>query len=490
MKKYLRKKLNKLLICLALSVFFISGCGQQKQIVPADLEDGSYTISVTLGGGTGRVTLENPTVLQVKDGQVYADIIFDSNHYDYMLVDDVRYENNTTNPEDNSSFHIPVKAFDTDLDVIGDTTAMSVPHEISYTLHFDSASIQKAEPTPIGHMETKYATEFAVDYLEGGYTLITVAGSQKYLLVPEDQDLPDDVSEDICVIQQPFEHVYLAATAVMDLLLELDQTDKIQLSGTNEDSWYLPEAKTAMKDGSMLYAGKYSAPDFELLLSKKCDLAMESSMIYHTPDIKEQLEHIGIPVFVDYSSYEEHPLGRLEWIRLYGVLFGEEKAAEAYFNQQEEVLKQLKLDTTSPKTVAFFSVTSSGEISVRKTDDYVTEMIRMGGGSYALTDFAEEENALSTTQISMETFYEQALDADYLIYNSAITGEIETLSQLLDKNALFADFKAVKNHNVWCTGRNMFQESTGIADMILDFNKIIRDEQVSDEELTYLYRLR
>ena len=102
----------------------------------------------------------------------------------------------------------------------------------------------------------------------------------------------------------------------------------------------------------------------------------------------------------------------------------------------------------------------------------------------------EEDNALSTMTIQMETFYDRAKEADYLIYNSAIDAELENIEQLLEKSPLFADFKAVKSGNVWCTGKNMFQESTGLADMILDFNKILTDNTVRDEELTYLHRLR
>ena len=75
-----------------------------------------------------------------------------------------------------------------------------------------------------------------------------------------------------------------------------------------------------MEDGRMLYAGKYNAPDYERILSGSCDLAVESTMIYHSPEVKEQLERLGIPVLVERSSYERHPLGRMEWLKLYGVL--------------------------------------------------------------------------------------------------------------------------------------------------------------------------
>ena len=92
--------------------------------------------------------------------------------------------------------------------------------------------------------------------------------------------------------------------------------------------------------------------------------------------------------------------------------------------------------------------------------------------------------------IQMEAFYANARDVDYLVYNSSIDENITDMQQLLDKNPLFADFKAVKEKHVWCTGKNMFQESTGIGDMIMDFHKILENPNVSDEELTYLHRVK
>ena len=108
-----------------------------------DLEDGTYTAEVTLEGGSGRASIESPATLTVKDGKVTASIVWSSPNYDYMLVNDEKYL--PVNTEGNSAFEIPVAAFDTALDVIADTVAMSKPHEIEYTLTFDSSTIKTAE---------------------------------------------------------------------------------------------------------------------------------------------------------------------------------------------------------------------------------------------------------------------------------------------------------------------------------------------------------
>ena len=100
----------------------------------------------------------------------------------------------------------------------------------------------------------------------------------------------------------------------------------------------------------------------------------------------------------------------------------------------------------------------------------------------------ENENALSTMNMQMESFYASARDADYIIYNSTIDGELDNLSQLLEKSSLLADFKAVKEGNVWCTEKSLFQETMGLGDMILDIHRILTEEE--PEGLRYMHRLR
>ena len=106
------------------------------------LADGSYTAEVAFSGGSGKSHIASPVTLTVKDGAVTAAVVWSSSKYDYMVVDGEHYDVLTTEP--GSTFEIPVAAFDTDLTVIGDTTAMSTPHEIEYTLNFSSESLTSA----------------------------------------------------------------------------------------------------------------------------------------------------------------------------------------------------------------------------------------------------------------------------------------------------------------------------------------------------------
>lgn len=342
---------------------------------------------------------------------------------------------------------------------------------------------------PTGQMELSYAQQFSVDYYEDDFSLVTIE-KDRYLVVPEGKTAPQNLDEDITVLQQPLDKTYLVATSAMDFVRAIDSIDNIRLSGSKESSWYIDEAKEAMQKGELLYAGKYSAPDYELILSEGCNLAVESSMIYHTPEVKEQLEKLGIPVLVEHSSYESHPLGRMEWIKLYGLLFQKENEAKELFDSETAKIKDVINQPKTDKTVSFFYINSKGMANVRKPNDYISKIIELAGGTYIFSELPAPDNALSTFNMQMEDFYAGAKDADYIIYNSSIDAELTSLDELLEKSSLFSDFKAVKDGNVWCTGKNMFQESMGISGLILDIHDILTAEQELPEQLNYLHRLR
>ena len=305
--------------------------------------------------------------------------------------------------------------------------------------------VQRSGLTVERSLELQYAEQFSVDYCEGGCALIRIGDENEYLVVPEGVPVPAGLPETVVVLQQPLEHIYLVATSAMDLFCALDGVESIRLSGTDADGWYIDEVKEAMERGEMLYAGKYSAPDYELIHAEQCDLAVESTMIYHTPEVKEQLERLGVPVLVERSSYESSPLGRMEWLKLYGVLLGREEEAAAIYQQELDSLRNVIGQESTGKTVAFFYITSTGAANVRKSGDYVARMIEMAGGQYVFQDLGDD-NALSTMNMQMETFYAEARDADCLIYNSTIDGELHTIDELLVKSPLLADFKIGRAH--------------------------------------------
>ena len=336
-------------------------------------------------------------------------------------------------------------------------------------------------------MELQRATGFSVYHYEGGYDLIDIHEGDKFLLVPEDAEAPEGLAEDIIVLQKPIDRIYLAATATMAMFCSCDALDHIRMSSIKENDWSFDEPREAMERGDIIYAGKYSAPDYETLFDEECDLAIESTMIDHTPEVKEMIEKLDVPVMIDRSSYEEDPMGRAEWIRLYGALTDHQEEADAFFNEQMEKLKALDDFENTEKTVAFFYLTADGKVVVRKSTDYVPKMIEIAGARYAFSDLDDDSDRTSV-DMSVETFYEAAVDADYIIYNGSIDDSVKTMEDLLGKDPIMKELKAVKEGNCWVTGDSMYQRTDIVADMILDFHKALTEEDPSD--LNYLEKLQ
>lgn len=337
-------------------------------------------------------------------------------------------------------------------------------------------------------MELKYAENFQVDYYEGGYTMLLLPMEHtKFLVVPEGMEEPSGLEKDIIVLNRPIQNLYVVASSVMDMFQELDSLDTIAFSGQKEENWYIEGAKKAMQEGKMQYAGKYNQPDYERIVSGNCSLAIENMMISHAPEVKEKLNEFGIPVMIERSSYETHPLGRVEWVKFFGALLGKEKEAEEIFQKQEEILKKVTGEEKTGKTVAFFFVTSNGMIQVRQSNDYIPKMIELAGGTYVFSDLGEDSTKRSTINMQVEEFYNGAKDADFLIYNSSIDGGVKNLEQLLEKCDVLKDFKAVKEGNVWCTTNNMYQQSLSIGYLMEDIYKMLREKE---SKMQYLYPLR
>ena len=334
--------------------------------------------------------------------------------------------------------------------------------------------------------ELLYAQCFHLYRYEGGYTLIRIVDGGDFLVVPEGAAVPDGLDDSITVLQQPLSHIYLAATSAMALFSAMDAVDAIRMTGVQASGWYIDAAVEGLNNGSILFAGKYSEPDYEMLINEECDLAIESTMIYHTPKVKEMIEDLGIPVLVDRSSYESHPLGRTEWIKLYAALVGKEAEAAAFFDQQADIIRQLENFENTGKTVAFFYVNSDGSIVIRKPTDYIPKMIELAGGKYAFEDLITDQTATSIS-ITMENFYATAVDADVLIYNASIDAPISSIDELLAKDALFADFKAVKEGNVWCTGKSFYQATDIVGEMIRDIHHVLTDGDES--AMTFLAKV-
>ena len=523
--------------------------------------DGTYAPAVfNYSGGSGRVTITCEEV-ELSYGEAVASISFSSPNYEYVRVDDTKITGEYT--DKSSTFKVPVK-LDEEMTLIGCTTAMSSPHEISYTIYISLDEISGAtnnhnisaegnnakssaagndpgsstegktlgssavtSETKVNHeesgevsigsdtediraevkvqindksldlskeipaieglnydhsMELKYAKGFAVHYYDNDIKLISVIDGSRFLLLPRDAEVPEKLPENTTVLRKPVSNIYLAATSAMSLFDALGEIDSVSFTGTDVSGWSIEAPKEALESGRMKFAGKYSAPDYETLITGGCEFAIESTMILHEPNVKEQLETLSIPVFTDWSSYETSALGRTEWIRLYGALLDEEEKAETFFNDEVVRSGSDKGFEKTDKTVAFFHFNTRGLAIVRDSEDYVSAMIRDGGG---INVFDSIESG--STGISMEEFYAKASGADFLIYNTNIDTDVKTLNDLLNKSPLLKDFKAVKEGNVYLIDRKFYQSTDRVSEFAKDINIILTG---SDEAAAFLVKCK
>ena len=337
-------------------------------------------------------------------------------------------------------------------------------------------------------LERDYANQFNVFRYEGGYKYFHIVDGDDFLLVPEGGAIPEDLPENVTVLQAPIENIYLAATAQMALFISMGGENSIRMTSLKQDGWTYDEPKKLLDDGKIIFAGKYSEPDYEMLIDEDCGLAIESTMIYHTPEVKEMIEELGIPVLVDRSSYESNPLGRMEWIKFYGELIGKEEEAKAFFDAQKKKIEALDDFKNTEKTVAFFYISTDGKAMVRRGDDYIPAMIEMAGARYIFKD-VEDDSGKSTIPMSIEAFYNIAKDADYVVYNASIDSSVKSMDDLLAKDPVLKELKAVKNDNCWSSGGAMYQRTDIAGDMIMDFHTLFTEEDPEDQ-LVYITKLK
>ena len=340
-----------------------------------------------------------------------------------------------------------------------------------------------------GRVENLYAEEFIIEKFEGGYRRITI-GSDEYLILPEGKELPEQLPQKVTVIRRPVEKIYMASSSAMSFFQELNALNRIEYTSTKASDWSDAEIAALVKDDTITYVGKYNTPDYEWLLQEGCGLVVENTMILHDPGTKEKLEQLGFPVLIERSSYEKHPMGRMEWIRVYGCILGLEQEAEQWFQTRNAAFQDLTKDCRDTgQKVAYFSFSPNGYVNVQAPAGYMAEMIRIAGGTYAFTaeELGADEEDSSSLHLSMDQFYTVARDADVLIYNGAIYGAIGSRKELVSEMKLMEDFRAVKNGRVYYTRDNLFQKPTGVIGLLGELTRILRQED--GEDMKYLIKM-
>lgn len=371
------------------------------------LKDGVYTPDkFSWSGGTGKVTITCNKVT-ITGGKAYATLVFSSENYQYVKANgNVYYPSSRGNGS--TTFVIPV-ALNKNNQIIGMTTAMSVAHEITYTIFVYLAEAAKADGLNIGstivsnekldeeapdilgleyesETETEYAEYFKIYHYKDGITLLEIDLTKntirdpeketdekeeseeedesgltpaeeaivqlyhgnvvKYLIVPEDAEIPAGLDKEMIVIEMPADHVYAAAEDSILTMEDMDILDAIAAVAYEKDDCPSESIAEALEKEEIIYGGAFDDPDYKALLKCKCDLSIFPSDLLAKDeddtdvqeektklldDIIERHTILEIPMLIDRSADEEEELAQKEWVKVYGVLFGcEEKAAELF----------------------------------------------------------------------------------------------------------------------------------------------------------------
>ena len=332
----------------------------------------------------------------------------------------------------------------------------TVPESPSPSPVVETAAADKNDLTVVRSMELQYANNFAVDYCANGCKIITDGAGQKFLWVPEGGEAPDDTG-DMTVLQAPLTKLGCFSTTHATLFHAIGALDKVSLVTTDKDKWHIEQVAQQIEDGTTTYVGKNSAPDYELISAAAPQIILISANTMHGSDeVLAKLDELGIPYIADSQHLENHPLGRVEWVKLVGALLDMEEEAD------------------------------KGTVYVRNGGDYVNKMLELAGGTYPFAEL--EPGQGGNTKMTVEEFYQGAVDAEILIYDNTSDVSVSTVADILANGDYLADMKAIQEGNVWGIQKNYWQSADDVATMIEDIATIIYHPEDADQ-LHYFYKL-
>ena len=371
-------------------------------------------------------------------------------------------------------------------------------------------TVEYSQLTSTGKEENTFAELFSIEHLkdenEKAYSKIEVFDKEKkldtsWLLLPEGVDKVSGAPAGVNIMTfRDRQNIMVSSASTMALINAMDALSKVPMT-TADTTWRIQEIKDAIDKGTVKEVGKYSKPDYEQIISigaeKHVTFAVFSTMLDSVPDVYDQLtKTCNLRIMRDQSSYESHPLGRTEWIKIYGEIFDMRDKSDAVFNGQVEILNETTSKINVPeaerKTVLIFYTTSTKDtFYVRNAADYVTELVNLGGGKQVAEIGAGKSG---NTKMTQELFIKKCSQADYVLYNwtSGASGvKDESLQGLIDARLgdWFKDFKAYKEGNVWRTSNDFYQKMDKMGEMVADIYKMLYGENVSDT-LTYVNRLK
>lgn len=323
--------------------------------------------------------------------------------------------------------------------------------------------------------EMKFAKSLKITRLQDGYILVDMAGGEDVvLLVPKDKEKLDVA--DFTQVFYPAENIGAYSTTHVALINAIGHLDKVGSVNMKVDNWHIDEVKKAMEDVKIAFVGNSFDLDYEMVQSVSPDMVITSGAKTEKAEkSKTKLQELGIPTFGVYQHIENDPRGRIEWVKFFGILVGDEETANKYFDDQIARIAKIEEENKSldPKpTIVNFRAGEDG-ITVKREEDYSVRMLEMAGGTYGLAGMVEK--GTGTYKISPEEFYKSAEKVDILIHENK-GKRVDSIENLLAFGDYLVDLKAVQDEKVYTTNANYWQAMDKTAEMIEELNLIIKGE--------------
>jgi iron complex transport system substrate-binding protein len=345
-------------------------------------------------------------------------------------------------------------------------------------------------------IEIKYARGFQIETTETGYDVTIMnpwpesAVTYPFKLV-KDMGIEGIPAPDAPVtIQVPIEKMVLTSTTHIPPLVLLGE-ERSLLGFPSTDYISSPEVRSLVDSGAVKELGSNELMNVEATIILEPDLVMGYSIDDSNPTY-QQIEKAGVPVMYNGDWIEEHPLGKAEWIKLFGVLYGKEQQADSIFNSiEKEYLNTLKMVKQLDQPKVLSGATWKDTWYLPYGNSWQGKILNDAGANYIY----KETQGNGSLAYNVEKVLTDGQDAEYWI----APGQYTSYEKMLADNMSYVLFDAFKNKQIYTHaltvgakgGVTYYEEASMRPDLVLkDLVKILHPELELDHELYFFKPLK
>ena len=338
-----------------------------------------------------------------------------------------------------------------------------------------------------GAVQTDSAKFFTIESFKDGYYVIdTNRGktSQRILVVPEGKEAPEGTGKDVVIVKQPVNSSRVDSKSLISMLetINPELLNKVNLVAMKRENVDIDSLAANMDSGVTEYSGSTNNPDVELIKSKAPDLYLANSDLLGQEEYTK-LKEAGVDPVIAYYHVEEEPFGRIEWVKVLGALYGCMDEAQAFYQNQKDVMAAVDASKAADKTFIMFCINKEKNTAyVRRQDDVIAKIGSMAGGKNAMTD----TKGMSWEEMTIDEFAEKFKDTDYMIYMTNHGDVAETISDLKGFSEKIGEFKAVANNGIWRTSKD-YLLMNDYGDMVKELNDIFSGANTGENTVHFTH---